>query len=66
LCEAEEEEMSNKDIGFLMLLGLGISNILFVWGRIVINSIEAKEWKELFWVHTIMAYLFLAIYFLCT
>ena len=58
--------MSNKEIGFLMLLGLGIGNILFVWCRIVINSIEAKEWKELFWVHTIMAYVFLAIYFLCT
>ena len=58
--------MSNKEIGFLMLLGLAIGNIRWVWGRIVINSIEAKEWKELFWVHSIMAYVFLAIYFLCT
>ena len=58
--------MSNKEIGVMMFIGLAIGNILFVWVRIVINSIEAKEWKELFWVHTIMAYVFLAIYFLCT
>ena len=49
-----------------MLWSLGIAPILWVWGRIVINSIKAKEWKALFWGHGIMAYIFLAIYFLCT
>lgn len=58
--------MSNKGIGVMMFVGLAIGHILWVWVRIVINSIEAKQWKELFWVHTIMAYIFLAIYFLCT
>jgi hypothetical protein len=49
-----------------MLWSLGIGPILWVCGRIVINSIKAKEWKALFWGHGIMAYIFFAIYFLCT
>lgn len=49
-----------------MLMALGIGNMVWAWSCIIINSIKAKEWKEIFWVHAVLLYIIVAIYFLCT
>jgi hypothetical protein len=58
--------MSNKAIGVFMFMALGIGNMVWLWSCLIINSIKAKEWNEIFWVHAVLLYIIVAIYFLCT